>query len=217
MKPATAAFRFQRHSRRRNSVRTKIGVEHVLASAALPILFAPQKIGADYYVDGSLRMTDPLSPAIKLGADRILVIGVRNETLPVHESETYVPGVAEITGFTLDSIFSENLNADIDRMVQINELLDHVGRWRRRKLGQRKINVMVIRPSEDIRVIAARFAVSLPRSVRLFLRTVGGWGHEWRLPSYLLFDGGFARALIDLGYLDGLKLRPEIEAFFSRG
>jgi NTE family protein len=203
------------HDRRRDSVRTCIGVPHLLASAALPLLFPPQRIGSEYFVDGSLRMTEPLRPVIKMGADRILVIGVRNETLPLGDEGEYQPGVAEIAGFTLDSLFAENLNTDIERMKQINRMLNHMNWWQHKKAGLREIKVMVIRPSQDLRVIAARFAVKLPRGIRLFLRTVGGWGHEWRLPSFLLFEGIFARELINLGYYDGLKQRPKMNAFFS--
>lgn len=203
------------HDHRRDSVRTRIGVPHLLASAALPLLFPPQRIGNEYFVDGSLRMAEPLRPAIKMGADRILIIGVRNETLPLGNEGEHQPGVAEIAGFTLDSLFAEKLNTDIERMKQINHMLNHVNWWQRKKTGLRKIKVMVIRPSQDLRVIAARFAVKLPRGIRLFLRTVGGWGHEWRLPSFLLFEGVFARELISLGYYDGLKQRPKMNAFFN--
>lgn len=203
------------HDRRRDSVRTRIDVPHLMASAALPLLFPPQRIGNEYFVDGALRMSEPLRPAIKMGADKILVIGVRNETLPLGDEGEYMPGIAEIAGFTLDSLFTENLITDIERMEQINRTISHVNGSSCNKTGLRKISVMVIRPSEDMRVIAARFAVSLPRGIRLFLRTIGGWGHEWRLPSFLLFEGAFARELIALGYRDGLKLQPDVKAFFS--
>ena len=203
------------HDRRRDSVRTCIGVPHLLASAALPLLFPPQRIGNEYFVDGSLRMNEPLRPVIKMGADRILVIGVRNETLPLGDEGEYHPGVAEIAGFTLDSLFAENLNTDIARMKQINNILNHTNWKQGRENNLKQIKVMVIRPSQDLRVIAARFAVKLPRGIRLFLRTIGGWGHEWRLPSFLLFEGVFARELINLGYYDGLKQQPKMNAFFS--
>ena len=203
------------HDHRRDSVRTRIGVPHLLASAALPLLFPPQHIGNEYFVDGSLRMTEPLRPVIKMDADRILVIGVRNETLPLGDEGKYEPGIGEIAGFTLDALFAENLNTDIERMKQINRMLNYMNWWQQRKTGLRPIKVMVIRPSQDLRVIAARFAVKLPRGIRLFLRTVGGWGHEWRLPGFLLFESDFARELINLGYYDGLKQRPRMNAFFS--
>lgn len=125
------------------------------------------------------------------------------------------PGIAEVEGFTVDSLLSENLNTDIERLQSTNDLVDAMPFWRRRGLHERRIEVMVIRPSEDLRKVAADHSVQMSRGVRLFLCTVGGWGHEWRIPSYLLFDGRFAQALIDLGYRDGLKARPALQAFFS--
>jgi NTE family protein len=203
------------HTRRRHSVATEIGVPHLLGSSALPLLFPAERIGDEYFVDGSLRMTQPLSPVIKMGADRILVIGVRNESLPVGDAGGPQPGIAEVAGYTLDSLFSENLNTDIERLEGMNQLVDAIPFWRRRNLRKRRIEVMVIRPSADLRKIASDFSVQMPRGVRLFLRTVGGWGHEWRMPSYLLFDGKFTQALVDLGYRDGLKARPALQAFFA--
>ena len=204
------------HHDRRDSVLTVLGSEHLLASSALPLLFPAQRVGDEFFVDGSLRMTAPLSPVINLGADRILVIGVRYESRAGTIGEIHAPGIAEIGGYTLESLFAENLNADIERAHQVNAMLELIPWWRRRQLKRRRIEVMVIRPSQDVRTIAARYSMKLPRTIRLFLRTLGGWGNEWRLPSYLLFEAPFTQALIDLGYRDGLKHRPALEAFFSK-
>ena len=201
--------------RRRTTLRTRIGVEHLLASSSLPLLFPAQRIGDEYFVDGSLRMTAPLSPAINLGADRLLVIGVRHEALQERPAEAIGPGLGEIGGYTLESVFAEHLIADIERAQQINALLEMIPWWRRNHTDRKRIEVMVVRPSEDIGLLAARFSTRLPRSIRLFLRTLGGWGSEWKLPSYLLFEGPFGEALIDLGYRDGLHHRRALEAFFS--
>lgn len=210
---ANAALHAWDHHRR--SVQTRISAEHLLASSALPLLFPPQRVGADWFVDGSLRMTAPLSPVINLGADRILVIGVRHEALRPGIQQLFIPGLGEIGGYLLESIFAENLDADLERAQQINTMLGMLPTWRRNHTGRKRIEVMVMRPSSDVRVIAARFSSRLPRSVRLFLRTLGGWGRDWRLPSYLLFEGVFASALIELGYRDGLRHRPALEAFFA--
>jgi NTE family protein len=202
------------HDHRRNCVLTAIGPEHLLASSALPMLFPAQRIGDAFYIDGSLRMTAPLAPVINLGADRILVIGVRNEARPSKPHRVGAPGLGEVGGYTLESLFAEHLNADLEHMRQLNGLLELIPAHRRRASGRRRIDVMVIRPSQDVRLIAARFLTRLPRSIRLVLRTIGGWGSEWRLPSYLLFEAPFTQALIELGYRDGLKQRPQLEAFF---
>jgi NTE family protein len=108
------------HHHRRDSVPATIGPDHLMASSALPLLFPPQRVDGQYFIDGSLRMTAPLSPVINLGADRILVIGVRHEVPSEGEEALMAPGLAEIGGYTLESLFAENLNADIERMQQIN-------------------------------------------------------------------------------------------------
>lgn len=206
---------------RRTGVREELHLDHVMASIAVPMIFPPVRIGAEFFGDGAMRQATPLSPAIHLGADRILVVGVRNEVadeLPDSDELPDAPSFAQIAGYTLDTLFMDGLYSDLERMTRINQLVDSVPEEQRHgALEQmRPIDTMVIVPSEDLRVIAHRHHKELPGALRALLRGIGGkQARENRLLSYLLFESAFTTELIELGYRDAMKVRDELLDFVN--
>ncbi len=201
---------------RRRGTATRLDIHHLLASAALPILFPAERIGNEYFGDGGMRMVAPLSPAIHLGANRIMVIGTRDEKpdLPP-ESPTHYPSAGEIGGYLMDTIFMDTLNADLARMRRINRTLELVPEEKRMQAGLIKIDSLVIKPSKDLRHITRDHVREIPLSVQLLLRALGGWGRDWRMASYLLFASSYCSELIDLGYADGMNAQAEIIRFLK--
>jgi NTE family protein len=189
-------------------------VSHLLASAALPLLFPAELIGNEYYGDGGMRMVAPLSPAIHLGARRILVIGTRDEKPdPDPVGPAVYPSVGEIGGYLLDTIFMDTLNSDIARLNRINNTLSLVPNASKPDSGLKNIESLVIRPSRDLREVTHEHMQAIPRSVRMLLRTLGGWGRDWRMASYLLFEAPYCQQLIALGFEDGMRHEDEIRRF----
>ena len=206
---------------RRVGIAGDLHLDHLMASIAVPMIFPPQLIGDSYFGDGAMRQATPLSPAIHLGADRILVVGVRDETAdrvadPSRPPD--VPSFAQIAGYMLDTLFMDGLYSDLERMTRINQLIDSVapehrtGSLRR----MRAIDTMLIVPSQDLRVIAHKYRKELPFAVRGLLHGVGGRGPgENRLLSFLMFESKYTRELIDLGYRDAMKVKDELLDFIS--
>jgi NTE family protein len=201
---------------RRRGLATTLQVGHLMASAALPLMFPAEQIGAEYFGDGGMRMLTPLSPAIHLGADRIVVISTRDEKPdppPVH-SMPY-PSLGEIGGYLLDTIFMDTLNSDLDRLQRINRTLALIPPEQRDATTLLNIDSMVIRPSRDVRDITQEHMGEIPRAVRLLLHSLGGWGRDWRLASYLLFEPAYCQELIAMGYRDGIAVRNELREFLG--
>jgi NTE family protein len=198
---------------------TRLTVDHLMASAAVPFVFPPVQIGAEFYGDGSMRHREPLSPAIHLGADRMLVVGVRDErpdAEPPVGSKPEPPTFAHLGGYMLDTLFMDGLYADLEHLSRINRVLEQLGG---RPLtgplaGLRPLHTLVIVPHQDLRSLAAQFVHELPRGVRWLLRGLGAGSHSgMQLVSYLLFESGFTKALIDMGYRDALEMEDELRAF----
>lgn len=197
---------------RRAGRRTRIGPDHLLASAALPLLFPARRIGHEYFGDGGMRHTTPLSPPIHMGADRLVIIGTRDAAQdPEPPACPDYPSLGEIGGYLLDVIFMDYLTNDLARLRRINRTLSLMTEEQRRRTELRPVETVLIQPSRDVREIATRHMHRIPASVKTLLRGIGAWG-PGRLPSYLLFEAEFCRELIDLGYADGLAARDEVMA-----
>lgn len=187
-----------------------ISHDHLLASSALPLLFPAQRLAGEYYGDGGLRQTAPLDPALRLGANRLLIIGTRDEVPdPEPLRGMDYPGLGEIGGYLLDVIFMDHLTHDLERLERHNQLIERLPEQVRRSAGQRSIKTLLIRPSTDLREIAGRHLHRIPASVRALLRGIGIKGNS-RLVGYLLFEAEFCRELIDLGYADAHAHGEEI-------
>lgn len=205
---------------RRIGIAAKININHLLASSAIPFVFSATKIHREYYGDGSMRQTSPLSPALHLGAERIFVIGVHTEKYEAPERIAAVgyPSMAEVAGFVLDSIFLDGLETDLERLRRINKTISLIPshQLKENNVTLRPVDVLVVTPSEDINKIASRFAYELPLPVRILLYGLGAMNRGGsNLVSYLLFEKGFCGELIDLGYKDALRRKEEIMAFLG--
>ncbi len=224
---------------------TRLGPEHALASGAIPLLFRPVLIDGSWFSDGSIRLNTPLSPAIRLGADRVLIVGLRHEGAPRSPPRTDaaqgdVPGTAAQLGRMLNALHLDRTDYDLDRLRKINRLIEqgeqafgkgfeerfNAVSTRAMGIPLRRIRDLVIRPSRDIGEIARRHAESSARRARpgtlasRLLRRAsvdadGDGDGAADLASYLLFDRGYAEELLALGYSDAEARREALAEFFG--
>ncbi len=193
--------------------------EYLLASSALPFIFPAVKVHREYFGDGSMRQIAPVSPALHLGADRVLVVGTGRQPLEQARARSNIyPSLAQIAGHALNSIFLDSLMVDIERLQRINRTLEAIPTEAQASANVplRPIKVLFIAPSQPIERFAARFLHELPRTVRFLLRPTGAISRSGsNLASYLLFEEPFCRALIDLGYQDTREREAEVRDFFE--
>ena len=210
----------------RVSAPVELSSTHLLASSAIPFVFPAAELAIDgrseWYGDGSMRQTAPLSPAIHLGAQRLLVIGVgrMQEQAGRRVANNGYPSLAHIAGHALSGIFLDALTADVERLQRINRTLALLSDEARVATPLREIDALVIGPSQHLEDIAARHVSELPPAVRALLRGAGvhGSGRAAQgaaLASYVLFESGYTRELIALGEHDVMARRAEVLAFFG--
>ncbi|OIR16059.1 patatin-like phospholipase [mine drainage metagenome] len=203
---------------RRLGMEAKIGIEHLLASSAIPFIFPAVRIHREYFGDGSVRQIAPISSALHLGADKVLLMGAwhaDDEEGRRHRMDTY-PTLAQIAGHALDSIFLDGLEVDLERLERINKTVSLIPEELRQATNMRHVDVLVITPSQPLEKVAERHIQRLPWAIRLLLRSAGVMRRSGaNLVSYLLFDKYYCQALIDLGYQDALKRREEILEFLG--
>jgi NTE family protein len=206
---------------RRVGVPTRLGLEHLLASASIPLIFPPVKINREYFGDGAVRQPAPISPALHLGATRVLVVGVSGspaanavEDVP-RPQHVRPPSLAQIGGHMLNSTFIDSLESDIELLERLNQMSRLIPpELHPRGLGLKPVEVLVIAPSRPLDVIAARHRRELPRALRLFLRGPGATQASGAgVLSYLLFEPGYCNELIELGYQDAMAQQSELIEF----
>jgi NTE family protein len=195
---------------------TELTLNHLMASSAIPVLFPAVKLRNEYFGDGSMRQTAPLSPALHLGANRLLIIGVRNprpDKPPEDARRIPFPSFGQITGYIFDTLFMDSLDADIERLRRVNHTITETRdkRVEYHDTSLRQIDYLVISPSMDIREIVERYVDNFPRSVRMLLKGIGALAREGRpLMSYLMFDAPYCKELMELGYEDGMAARKQV-------
>jgi len=207
---------------RRAGHKTQIQLAHLMGSAAIPFVFAPVWIENEHFGDGSMQQLAPVSPALHLGAERVLVIKVRDPPRQIEQindkASKEFPSLAQIAGRVLDSIFVDSLDMDLERLTRVNATLSLVPREVIQQSGVtlRHVDTFVITPRARMDQIALEHARTMPFAVRSLMRGIGamrpGGG---KLLSYLLFERSYCRALMNLGWADAMAKKDEIEAFIA--
>lgn len=213
---------WRRH--RRIGVQTRLGLDHLMASTAIPLLFPPVLLNRAWYGDGAVRQQSPLSPALHLGANKVLVIGVTHhgqtpaagQPGPVLQTPA-PPSLAQLGGHLLHSTFIDNLETDLEQLERMNRLAAYQPfAMRSGDHGVRHVDVLVISPSEPVDLIAARHRAALPAGLRLFLRGSGATRSSGSdLLSYLLFEAEYCNELIALGRRDALAQADDLRRFLG--
>lgn len=199
---------------RRRGVRTVINTDHLLASAALPFVFPPLMIEGHYYGDGSIHQLSPLSPAIHLGAEHILVISL--DTPHKERPHSHSLTSSEIASHLLNTVFTDTLNSDLERLWRINKTLAMLPRRERERLKLKSVETCLLKPSQDLDELAIPYLPRLPVHVRRLLRILGVKGDEpSTLASFLMFHPGYCQRLIRLGYEDTLADQERVCAFLD--
>ncbi len=202
---------------KRRSIRTRIGVEHVMASAALPLVFPAVRVGPAWYGDGGIRQTAPLSPALHLGAARLLAVSTRYartaREAAVPATDAYPPP-AQIVGVLMNAVFLDSLDQDATTLRRISELTERLPVGQRE--GLRPVDLLILRPSEDLGRLAADYEPTLPRPFRFLMRGLGT--RETRSPdwlSMLLFEPAYLERLMAIGERDAEARLDEIGGFLG--
>ena len=205
----------------REGKKTSINLDHLMASVALPLIFPAVRIKDEYFGDGAMRQATPLSPAIRLGAEKLMIISAKeaDDRFQFKNPGEQYPSFAKITGYMLEALFLDGLYTDIERLNRINQIIKNSGdrEIKTNNKTMKYVDYIVISPSEDLNEIAQKHYHNMPLSIRLLLQGLGLLkDRKSELLSFLLFESAYTNELIDLGYRDGIGKKEEIADFMNR-
>ncbi|KZE35131.1 patatin-like phospholipase family protein [Crenobacter luteus] len=205
----------------RVGTRTRLTVDHLMASASIPVLFPSVRVGDLYFCDGAIRQMAPLSPALHLGASKLFVISLvgRAQSLGAERpGGAEYPTLAQVFGHLLNSIFLDGMATDMERLIRINHTVSLLSEEAKleHKTALKRVEVFTLSPSRSLEEIAFRHAESFPRVLRFFMRGAGAMRQRGAtLASYLLFEPAYCKELVDLGYRDAMDQKQAILAFLN--
>lgn len=207
---------------RRQAEHAIINADHIMASSAIPMLFPPIRIGNQFYGDGCVRNNTPCSPSIRMGAEKLFVIGVRQqlgaETSTTIGTETEkAPSMIRILNTLLNAVLLDSVEQDVMRIQRINQLTHQTEGKKKNSSGLKEIPALCISPSQDIGEIARSHAHRLPRLLRMTISAFGSLDDASEILSYLLFEPNFCKQLIEMGYSDAMDSKSQIKKFFQEG
>ncbi|WP_223879122.1 patatin-like phospholipase family protein [Chitinimonas arctica] len=199
--------------------RSKIEIKHLLATSAIPFVFPAVRINREWFGDGSVRQVAPISPALHLGAHKVLVVGVSTAREPSTE-RLYVPTyptLAQVAGHLMNSVFIDGMEVDLERITRVNHTISFIPEERRKDgVNLKKVEMLVISPSKPLEQIASRHTGHFPWTLRFVLGGLGALKRQGSvLTSYLLFHRHYTRDLIELGYNDAMRRRDDIVRFLG--
>jgi NTE family protein len=184
--------------------KTHLTIDHILASAAIPLIFPSVKIKDLFYGDGTIHQLAPLSAPIHLGADKVIVLSL-DSAQPAHAQFTKHPTGAAIATHLLDTIFSDTLSSDVERLNRINQTLTLIPEKTKKKMSLKPIEIAVLKPSIDLGELTTNYYQDMPKTIQMLFNLIGANTEmAGGLVSYLLFEGSYCQALIDLGEKDAL-------------
>ena len=193
--------------------------EHIMASSAIPLLFPPVNVDGRFFGDGCVRNTHPCSPTIYLGAQKLVIIGVRSQNQTAYDAQVMLdkkpPSTGRVLNVLLNSILLDGVDLDVERMKKVNEMVNWIPKSKEHTVPYKKVEYVWICPSKDIGVVAARKSKYLPKLIRFLLKNLGTIEEASEIVSYLLFEREFTTELIEMGFEDGMAAKDQIKALYG--
>ena len=204
---------------RKVSEEARITVDHIMASSAIPLLFPPILASGRYFGDGCVRNTHPCSPAIYMGAQKLVIVGVRSQNITAYDAhalfEKKPPSTARVMNVLLNSVLLDGVDLDVERIKKVNEMVQWIPEDQTDKVPYKAVEYVWISPSRDIGALASEKSRSLPKLIRFLIKNLGSIEEASEIISYLLFEKVFTTELIEMGFEDGMKAKENLKRMFQ--